>query len=114
MKRATPSCSSIALLLRSSPPCAMLLTLTTANAVPLDDFGPPPPTAPSAFTNPPADPKAALDVLTLPPANQGAIVLPITGHQSAVRPDRRAVHPAGDPDVHLLELLDVPRKSEDW
>ena len=135
MKRATPPCSSIALLLRSSPPCTMLLTLTTASAVPLDDFGSPPPTPPSAFTNPPADLKAALDELTLPPANPGAIVLPngvfgdrntprpdtehlaehhpairqpvgggITGHQSAARPDRRAVHPAGDPDEHLLEL----------
>lgn len=85
MKRATSPCSSITLLLRSSPPCAMLLTLTTANAVPLDDFGPPPPIAPSAFTNPLAAPKAARAVY--------------------VRPDRRAVHPAGDPDVHLLELL---------
>ncbi len=187
MKRVTPPCSSIALLLRSSPPCAMLLTV----------------------------PKAALDVLTLSPANQGAIVLPngvfgdrntpradnelppnlqtsfkiptngkpnplfgaqpytrqlllleefgtekldptlptpksyalavfvhpdadaprlhqpgtehlaehhpairqpvvgsITGLQSAVRPDRRTDHPAGDPDVRLLALLRVPRKSE--
>ncbi|WP_223528683.1 hypothetical protein [Pseudomonas sp. GL-R-19] len=41
MNRATPPCNAIALLLRSSPPCAMRLTLTTANAVSLDDFGPP-------------------------------------------------------------------------
>jgi len=54
----------------------MLLPLTTASAVALDDFGSPPPTPPSAFTNPPADLKAALDVLTLPPAHQGATVLP--------------------------------------
>ena len=41
MNRATPPCNSIALLLRSNPPCAMRLTLTTANAnaVPLDDVG---------------------------------------------------------------------------
>ena len=41
MNRATPPCNAIALLPGSSPPCAMRLTLTTANAVPLDDFGPP-------------------------------------------------------------------------
>ena len=41
MKHATPPCNSIASLLRSSPSCALRLTLTTANAVPLDDFGPP-------------------------------------------------------------------------
>ncbi len=168
MKRATPPCSSIALLLRSSPPCTMLHTLTTASIVPLDDFGSPPPTTPSAFNNPPADLKAALDVLTLPPANPGASVLPngVFGDRNTpradnvlppnlqtsfkiptngkpsqlfraqpytqqllwleefgtekldptlpaptsyalavcVRPDRRAVHPAGDPDEHLLEL----------
>ena len=51
MKRANPPCSSITLLLWSSPPCTMLLPLTTVSAV-------------------------ALDVLTLPPANQGATVLP--------------------------------------
>ncbi|WP_223549690.1 hypothetical protein [Pseudomonas sp. A-B-19] len=39
MNRATPPCNSIALLLRSNPPCAMHLTLTTANTVPLDDVG---------------------------------------------------------------------------
>ncbi|CAI8832351.1 MULTISPECIES: hypothetical protein [unclassified Pseudomonas] len=39
MKHATPPCNAIALLLRSSPPCAMRLTLTTANVVPLDGFG---------------------------------------------------------------------------
>ena len=90
MKRATPPCSSIALLLWSSPPCTMLIPLTTASAVALDDFGSPPPTPPSAFTNPPAEFKATLDV----------------------RPDPHAVHPSSDPDVHLPELLRVPRKRE--
>ncbi len=55
----------------------MFLTLATAEAAPLDDFGPPPPTDPSAFTNPPADPKAALDAIeAMPPANTGAYALP--------------------------------------
>ncbi|PMZ86044.1 hypothetical protein C1X61_24695, partial [Pseudomonas sp. FW215-T2] len=47
------------------------------NAAPLDDVSPPPPTDPSAYTNPPADPKAALDAIeTMPPTNQGAYALP--------------------------------------
>lgn len=91
MKRATPPCSSTALLLTSSPPCTMFLALTTAtaSAMSLDDFGSPLPTAPSAFTNPPADLKAALDVLTLPPANQGATVLPngVFGARNTPRAD---------------------------
>jgi len=119
MKRATPPCRSVALLLGSSLRCPMRLTLTTANAMPLDDFGPPPPTAPSASTNPPAAPKAAPDaLLTLLAGHHPAIRQPvdgdITGHQLAVRLDWHAVHPAGDSDVHLQELLGVLRKSEDW
>ncbi|WP_442967223.1 Ig-like domain-containing protein [Pseudomonas sp. WJP1] len=80
MKRATPPCNSIDLLRRSSLPCAMLLTLATADAAPLDDVSQPPPTDPSAYTNPPADPLAAAAALealkTMPSANQGAIALP--------------------------------------
>ncbi len=77
MKRPTPSCNSIDLLRRSSLPCAMLLTLNAANAVPLDDVSQPPPTDPSAYSNPPADPAAALEALkTMPETNQGALALP--------------------------------------
>nr|WP_256357373.1 Ig-like domain-containing protein [Pseudomonas sp. PDM26] len=78
MKRTTSLRSSIAFLHRTSLPCAMLLTLTSmASAVPLDDFGPPPPTDPSAFSNPPADLDAAAAALRAsPPANQGALALP--------------------------------------
>jgi FtsP/CotA-like multicopper oxidase with cupredoxin domain len=77
MKRATHSSNSLYLLRKTGLPCAMLFSLATADAVPLDDFGQPPPTDPSAFANPPADPKAALDaLLTLPATNQGAIALP--------------------------------------
>ncbi|WP_371318118.1 Ig-like domain-containing protein [Pseudomonas sp. PDM31] len=77
MKRATPPCNSIYLLRRSSLPYAMLLTLTTADAAPLDDVSQPPPTDPSAFYNPPADPAAALEALkTMPRTNQGSLALP--------------------------------------
>ncbi len=78
MKRTTSLRNAIFFLRRSSLPCAMLLTLTTsANAVPLDDFGPPPPTDPSAFSNPPADLNAAAAAIrATAPANQGAIALP--------------------------------------
>ena len=58
----------------------MSLTLPTAEPAPLDDFGPPPPTDPSAFTNPPADPKAALDAkLPILRANAG-VTMRISGH----------------------------------
>ncbi|EJM48534.1 hypothetical protein PMI26_00647, partial [Pseudomonas sp. GM33] len=53
------------------------ISLGTVNAAPLDDVSYPPPTDPSAYTNPPADPQAALDaILTMPPTYQGAIALP--------------------------------------
>ncbi|WP_223473826.1 MULTISPECIES: hypothetical protein, partial [unclassified Pseudomonas] len=46
-------------------------SLSPVNAAPLDDVSPPPPTDPSAYTNPPADPQAALDAIeTMPPTNQ--------------------------------------------
>jgi len=65
------------LLRRSSLSCALLLTLNSAEAAPIDDVSQPPPTDPSAYTNPPADPKVALDALkTMPPTNRGAIALP--------------------------------------
>ncbi|PMZ83712.1 copper oxidase, partial [Pseudomonas sp. FW215-T2] len=52
-------------------------SLSPVSAAPLDDVSPPPPTDPSAYTNPPTDFKAALDALkTMPPANQGSIALP--------------------------------------
>ena len=53
------------------------LGLSQTRAAPLDNTDPPPPTDPSAFTNQPADPNAALrDLLKLPPANVGALDLP--------------------------------------
>ena len=77
MKRSTQRLHCIHLLRRSGLSCALLLTLNSAEAAPIDDVNPPPPTDPSAYTNLPADPKAALDALkTLPPTNQGAIALP--------------------------------------
>ncbi|EJM58488.1 multicopper oxidase domain-containing protein [Pseudomonas sp. GM48] len=60
------------------------LGFSRTQAVPLDNTDPPPPTDPSAFTNPPADPDAALrDLLKLPPANVGAFDLPngVTGNR---------------------------------
>ncbi|MGH8383411.1 Ig-like domain-containing protein [Pseudomonas sp.] len=64
---------------RSGIASALLVTFGLANvsAAPLDDFGPPPPTDPSAFTDPPANPEAALEALeTLPDTNRGALALP--------------------------------------
>ena len=59
---------------------AMLMTLATANAVPLDDVNEPPPTDPSAYYPAPADPiaaAAALEALKgMPETNQGAIAYP--------------------------------------
>ncbi|MVW88701.1 copper oxidase, partial [Pseudomonas sp. PB101] len=53
------------------------ISLGTVNAAPLDDVDYPPPTDPSAYTNPAADPKAALDgLLTMPPTNLGSIAYP--------------------------------------
>ncbi len=53
------------------------LGLSQTQAAPLDNTDPPPPTDPSAFTNQPADPDAALrNLLKLPPANVGAFDLP--------------------------------------
>ena len=47
------------------------------------------------------------------PAIRQPLVSDITCHQSAVRPDWCIVHPAGFPDVQLLQLLRALRKSED-
>ncbi|MVW85953.1 copper oxidase, partial [Pseudomonas sp. PB101] len=94
MKRATHSSNSLHLLRKTGLPCAMFFSLATAEAVPLDDFGPPLPTDPSAFTNPPADPKAALDaLLTLPHTNQGAIAYPNGGYGDRNSPRAENVLP---------------------
>ncbi|MFS2201180.1 multicopper oxidase domain-containing protein [Pseudomonas sp. Pseusp3] len=78
MKR-IPDLKSLGLFRKPGIAAVMLINISlgNANAVPLDDVSQPPPTDPSAFTNPPADPKAALDaILAMPPAFQGAIALP--------------------------------------
>ncbi|MNO25854.1 Spore coat protein A [compost metagenome] len=67
---------------------AVVASLANLNAAPLDDVDQPPPTDPSAYTNPPADPKAALEGLEgLPEANQGALALPngVYGDRSTPR-----------------------------
>jgi FtsP/CotA-like multicopper oxidase with cupredoxin domain len=92
MKSSAPANTSSGFLLASGITSMMLMTfsLTAVNAAPLDDFGPPPPTDPSAFTNPAADPAAALEALKLlPPANQGAIALPngVFGNRDTPRAD---------------------------
>ncbi|WP_425500256.1 Ig-like domain-containing protein [Pseudomonas akapageensis] len=71
---------------------ALLVTASLAqlNAAPLDDFGPPPPTDPSAFTDQPADPiKAAKALDNATPANQGALALPngVFGDRTTPRAD---------------------------
>lgn len=65
MKSPVPENVSSGFLLASGMTSVMLMTfsLTAVNAAPLDDFGPPPPTDPSAFTNPAANPAAALEAL---------------------------------------------------
>ena len=106
----------------------MPLTLNTVNAVPLDDFGTekldPKLPAPTSYAMAVCvHPGAEVPLLHRPgtehlaehhPAIRQPVCGDITSHQSAVRPDRRAVHLAGDPDVRLLDLLGVPRKSENW
>ena len=72
-----PELKSLGLFSKPGIAAVMLISLGNANAVPLDDFGPPPPTDPSAFTNPPTDLDAAAAALrAMPPVNQGAIALP--------------------------------------
>ncbi|MGV8918813.1 MAG: multicopper oxidase domain-containing protein [Pseudomonas sp.] len=64
---------------------ALGLSLSHANALVLDNTDPPPPTDPSAFTDQPADPKAALNnLLKAPPANVAAFDLPngVTGNRT--------------------------------
>ncbi len=66
-------------LLRGSSAVLMALSmgLTGVHAGPIDNEDQPPPTDPSAYYDPPADPAAALNtLLTLPEANEGAIDLP--------------------------------------
>lgn len=63
MKSSVPANKSAGFFLGHGITSVMLMTfsLATASASPLDDVGQPPPTDPSAYANPPADPKAALD-----------------------------------------------------
>ncbi|POF43533.1 hypothetical protein B0D71_01600 [Pseudomonas laurylsulfativorans] len=115
MKRATPPCSSIALLPRSSPPCALPFTLTTINAAALDDFG-------TEKTDPklPAPTSYALVVCAHPGTEISRLHRPSTEHHPDIRHPvggsitsrQRAVHLASDPDVRLLDLFGIPRKSE--
>ncbi|WCM49418.1 Ig-like domain-containing protein [Pseudomonas sp. WJP1] len=82
MKNAPPAFRSLSYLRRSSVASLMLISasLATVSAAPLDDESQPPPTDPSAYYNPPADPiaaAAALEALkTMPETNQGALALP--------------------------------------
>jgi len=80
MKRATPPTHPMSGLRMTGLASAMLMTLATANAVPLDDVNEPPPTDPSAYYPAPADPiaaAAALEALKgMPETNQGAIAYP--------------------------------------
>nr|WP_160109637.1 multicopper oxidase domain-containing protein [Pseudomonas izuensis] len=81
MKHVKPQSTSTRYLQRPGVICAvMLITLASANASPLDDVSQPPPTDPSAYTNPPANPidaAAALEAIKgMPEANQGSIALP--------------------------------------
>nr|WP_077049028.1 multicopper oxidase domain-containing protein [Pseudomonas sp. KK4] len=94
MKPVTPQLKSTRYWRRSGMTCAaMLITLATASATPLDDESQPPPTDPSAYYTPPADPVAAaaeLDAIkTLPEANQGSIALPngVFGNRDTPRAD---------------------------
>jgi len=92
MKNATPGVYSRSCLWGPGVVSVMLISasLASVSAAPLDDFGPPPPTDPSAFTNPPADPKAALEALgKMAPANQGALALPngVFGDRNTPRAD---------------------------
>ncbi len=64
------------------------LGLSSAGAAPIDNVDLPPPTDPSAYTDPPADPAAALNnLLTMPDANEGALDLPngVTGTRDSTR-----------------------------
>ena len=78
----TPDHKALGFFRRQGLTAVMLInfSLSTAHAVPIDDVSQPPPTDPSAYTNPPADPvaeAAALEALKgLPEANQGSIALP--------------------------------------
>ncbi|WP_458238673.1 hypothetical protein, partial [Pseudomonas sp. P5_A2_2] len=74
-----PDLKSLGFFRKPSIAAVMLINISlgNANAVPLDDFGPPPPTDPSAFSNPPADLDAAAAALrAMPPVYQGSIALP--------------------------------------
>lgn len=79
MKTAAHAFHSLSFLRRSGVASMMLISVSL-NATPLDDESQPPPTDPSAYYTPPADPVAAaaeLDAIkTLPEANQGSIALP--------------------------------------
>lgn len=68
--------------------------LTSGVASPLDDFDPPTPTDPSAYTNPPDDPVIALEALkTMPEANEGALELPDGAYGNRTTPTIENVLP---------------------
>ena len=90
MKNAASAFSSLNFLRKWGVAAVIFFSLAKVGAAPLDDVSPPPPTDPSAFNNPPADPKAALDALeALPEANQGSIALPngVYGDRDTPRAD---------------------------
>ncbi|VVP15048.1 Ig-like domain-containing protein [Pseudomonas fluorescens] len=77
MKNAASAFSSLNFLRKWGVAAVIFVSLTKVGAAPLDDVSQPPPTDPSAFYNPPADPEAAMEALeALPEANQGSIALP--------------------------------------
>ena len=81
MKKTTVVSSPNHCFLLSGVAAALLWAgLTSGVASPLDDFDPPTPTDPSAYTNPPDDPVIALEALkTMPEANEGSLELPDGG-----------------------------------
>ena len=77
MKKTASAFSSLNLFRKCGVGAVIFFSLAKAGAVPLDDVSPPPPTDPSAYNNPPADPQAAMDALeAMPEANHGSLALP--------------------------------------
>jgi FtsP/CotA-like multicopper oxidase with cupredoxin domain len=92
MKSSIPANKSPGVSLAQGITTVVLMTasLATLNAAPIDDVSQPPPTDPSAYYNPPADPVVALEALkTMPEANQGSLALPngVYGDKETPRAD---------------------------